>query len=297
MSGPLEWDGVVAQELVDDVERQVRDALSAGRLPDLRLVGFGEISPVIALDDPPIVLKRITGFRDIAEAEAYRSLFVEHLEALGAAGVTPLPSALCSPTGHALTVYCVQPLLDPADLATTILERDDPRAGAVLDRIVTTVTEVVGPRLGLDAQLSNWADCDGTLVFLDLTTPMMRDGAGRDRLDTRVLIRTMPAPLRWPVRRFMAADILGAYHDQRTTLLDLVGNLRKERLDTWVPRAAARIGDLTEHTMTVEEADRYYRSNARLWEIIQRLRQADRWVQRRVLRRTYPYFLPANTAR
>ena len=38
-------------------------------------------------------------------------------------------------------------------------------------------------------------------------------------------------------------------------------------------------------------------SNARLWEIMLRLRLADRWWQRRVRRRIYPFLLPGPTRR
>jgi len=42
---------------------------------------------------------------------------------------------------------------------------------------------------------------------------------------------------------------------------------------------------------------RYYRSDARLWELMLRLRRADRWWQRRIRRRTYPFLLPGHIER
>ncbi len=66
-------------------------------------------------------------------------------------------------------------------------------------RSSTTCSGVVDDRVGLDAQLSNWAvDADG-LWYFDITTPLLADASGRTRMDLRVLTATLPAALR-PVR-------------------------------------------------------------------------------------------------
>ena len=46
-----------------------------------------------------------------------------------------------------------------------------------------------------------------------------------------------------------------------------------------------------------EEVRRYYRSDARLWEALLRLRRLDRAWCRHVRRRTYPFLLPAKVER
>jgi hypothetical protein len=52
-----------------------------------------------------------------------------------------------------------------------------------------------------------------------------------------------------------------------------------------------------EAEITEDEVRRYYRSDARLWELMLRLRRADRWWQRRIRRRTYPFLLPGHIER
>ena len=47
----------------------------------------------------------------------------------------------------------------------------------------------------------------------------------------------------------------------------------------------------------VAEVQRWYRPDARMWELMLRLRRADRWWQQQVRRRTYPFLLPDATDR
>ena len=42
---------------------------------------------------------------------------------------------------------------------------------------------------------------------------------------------------------------------------------------------------------------RYYRSDAVMWEVLQRLRRADRWWQRTIRHRSYPFLLPGKVDR
>jgi hypothetical protein len=178
-----------------------------------------------------------------------------------------------------------------------VLRAADPDPGhpllaAVVDRVLGTVDASTG----LDAQVSNWALVDGTAQYLDVTTPILYGPRGLE-LDVELLIAAFPWAMRPPLRRFAAPPIAAAYCDPRTVLLDLAANLHKERLDGWVPAVLEAANPHLADPITAEEAARYYRSNARLWEVLLRLRQADRWWQRTVRRRAYPYLLPGPTER
>jgi hypothetical protein len=65
--------------------------------------------------------------------------------------------------------------------------------------------------------------------------------------------------------------------DPRTVLLDLAANLHKERLTDWVPAVLQAANRERSTPISTDKADRHYRANARLWEVMLRLRQADRW--------------------
>ncbi|MEZ5192381.1 MAG: DUF6206 family protein [Nocardioides sp.] len=166
-----------------------------------------------------------------------------------------------------------------------------------MDAVLDLTARVVGPELGLDAQLSNWAWAGGELGYFDVTTPMLNDAAGRTRLDLRLLSAPLPAPARPAVARFVAPGIVAAYHRPREVALDLVGNLVKERLEPVIDTALAAANARVAPAITRAEIDRWYRANARMWELLLRLRRADRWWQRRVRRRTYPFLLPGRIER
>ena len=49
--------------------------------------------------------------------------------------------------------------------------------------------------------------------------------------------------------------------------------------------------------ITLSEVRRYYRGDARTWAQLLRLRRADRFWQRKVRRRAYPFLLPGRIER
>ena len=99
------------------------------------------------------------------------------------------------------------------------------------------------------------------------------------------------------MRRFALGAILDKYYDVRGALLDLAGNLHKERLAQLLPDFLEAANRVVAPAITAGEADRYYRGDARMWGLLQRLRRADRWWQRTVRRRPYPFLLPGSIER
>ena len=126
---------------------------------------------------------------------------------------------------------------------------------------------------------------------------MLFDAQGRTELELDLFLAAYPWLLRAPIRRFVAPGVVSAYRDPRHVLLDLAGNLLKERLEPWLPAAVTAANRQLDRPISEDEARRYYRSDARLWEAMLRLRRADRWWQRRIRRRTYPFLLPGPVAR
>lgn len=267
------------------------DAIRRGTAEDLDVVGYGEISLVFGWDD--LVVKSLPAFRGTDELRAYEALLDEYLATLEERGVTPVPTAVRSVQhGPIVRAYVLQPTLPAEALGPRLLATDRTKGTELLERIVDAVTATVDAHVGLDAQVSNWALVENRLWFLDVTTPMLRDDRGVDRLDTRALVTSLPWILRAPVRRFVAPSILSPYHDRRQVVLDTAGNLHKEKLGGWIDRLLALANPHLERPLTPEEVSRFYRGNARMWEALQRARQADRWWQQRVRRRPYRFLIP-----
>lgn len=282
---------------LEELDDAVNHALATGDESALHVLGYGEINTVLAWPnaDGPYACKRLPIFDDDDRFEAYRAVFDDYMAALQAAGVTVHESHLVARRRDDGTVvaYCIQPVLAPETLGPRWLRAaDDERARTLLTRIVDHIHRTVRPTLGIDAQLSNWAVVDDELVYLDVTTPLLRDDQGRERLDTELFMASLPAIMRPFVRRFLLDGILDPYYSPRRAALDVTGNLHKEALAKHVPLLVEIANERLGIDLTVTEVDRYYRRDARMWSWLQRARRVDRVWQRHVRRRPYQYLLP-----
>ncbi len=305
-------------ELVDSIaalDVEVRRALETGDESGLDVIGYGEISLVVALEtsDGPRACKRLPPFSDRTTYSRYAEVFELYLSTLADAGVEVVDSCLvdlpspgpgdsadCPDGGgqsapSAVTAYCVQPRLDLETLGPLVA------AGAggesFLRQVVDTAADTITPRLGLDSQVSNWALVEGELVYLDVTTPMMRDANGDERADPDIFVGSLPWILRAPSRRFLLESILTTYYEPRSAMVDMLGNLVKEGLASIIPAGIAAANATCSPPITEGEVRSFYRRDARLWGLLQRVRRIDRGWQRHVRRRTYPYLLPGRIER
>ena len=287
--------------LSDDELRRLEDlveaALSSGDERGLPVLGYGEISLVLSWPpgDGRFACKRLPPFRSRERLDAYRATLDEYLEALGAAGVRVVETEMRAVELHDGTVagYVVQPMLPAEHLATTTLRRADPEAGhPLIEAVASAAAAAVGPHLGLDAQLANWTWDGDELTYFDVSTPLIWSPEGDSQLDLDLLADAYPAILRWPLRRFVAPGILDTYRDLRKVYLDLAGNLLKERLEGWLPTFLDSFNAHLDEPLTEDEVRRHYRSDARLWAALLRIRRLDRAWRRRVRRRPYPFLLP-----
>jgi hypothetical protein len=283
------------------VEDQLERAFRGEGEGALRVIGYGEISCVVALDGEhgPIALKRLPPFSDRARFEAYRACFDAYLAALASHGIEPVPSVLLGVArGGRIAAFVAQPRLEPTALVPAYLRAgDEARALEVFEAIAARVTATVGPGLGLDGQLSNWVWHEGAPRYLDVTTPLLRDASGAERLDTELFMISLPWALRPLVRRLLLGQILDKYYEPRGVLLDLLGNLLKEKLAHLVPALLPRAAAHASPPITDAEVRAYYAEDARMWALLQRLRRTDRAWQQRVRRRPYPFLLPARYER
>jgi hypothetical protein len=282
------------------LDRAVREAIRIGDAGSLPVVGFGEISLAVAWppERPTVVAKSLPPFDDPARYAAFVDLLDEYLATLETRGVLPLPTAVRARSdGRHRRAYVLQPRVPTASVGPELLRASDRDRGTeLLQRIVAAVLRVCDDVVGIDGQLSNWAVVGEELRYLDVSTPMLRDG-GRDRLDTALLAEMVPWVTRGAIRRFVAPELLSPYHDPRRVVLDAAGNLVRERLPGWIPPLLEVANPHLDRPLTVEEVRRFYRGNARTWSTIQALRRVDRGWQRHVRRREYPYLLPASYRR
>ena len=287
--------------MIDDralqgLEADVGRALERGDAAGLRVLGYGEISLVLGspADEPRWACKRLPPFPSTAAADRYTAVFGRYLDEIGRRGIHVIETEIgrvALPDGR-VALYCVQPVLPADSLATAIVARGGDAAAALLGDIVDATLAVVDERVGLDAQLSNWAVCDGRLTYFDVTTPMLAPPTDHRSSTPRCSSRRCPGCCAEECVASSSPGILNRYHDRRTVILDLAANLIKERLESWIPTVLEAAGDRLDPPLTVDEVRRDYRSDARTWKLLQAVRRADRSWQRTIRRRPYPFLLP-----
>jgi hypothetical protein len=282
---------------LDALEHDVVAALAAADPSRLTLLGEGEISLVLAGGrDGAWACKRLPPFVASDAADRYAATIGRYLEELDRRGIDVVETTVRRVTGAdgCVVLYCVQPVL-PADALAVAVARRDPELGrTLLERIVDLVLGSVDDRVGLDAQLSNWALIDGRTVYLDVTTPLLRDDAGATELDTDVFLASLPWLLRPVVRRFVVPGIVDRYHQPRVVVLDLAANLLREGLDPLVPVVVEASGGRIAPALHDDEIRRDRRLDAVTWGALQAVRRLDRTWQRRVRRRAYPFLIPSH---
>jgi hypothetical protein len=281
------------------VDAAVQAALTAGNVGHLPVIGFGEVTTVLAWPPhrPTHAVKRLPLFVDDAQLRHYVECVEEYLHALGALGVRVAPTTVerSGADDRGMRAFMVQPLAPASALLSSRLAMaDSDAAGRLLTELCHVIVRSVGPTLGLDAQVSNWVVTTDGVEYIDVSTPMLRDGEGRDRLDARLTTSVYPAVLRPVLRRWVVASVLADYHDPRTVLRDVGANLHREGLGRHVPTlcdlARGRGIELSER-----EVHDHFVSNARMWRLLAGLRRADAWWQRVIRRRPYPSLLPPRT--
>lgn len=287
----------VPDDAVRTLEEQVQRALARADGSDLDIIGYGEVTLVLRLSvgGAQYACKRLPYFRDEAALADYQRLLSDYIVRLSDAGVRVADTGMWHQRipGGAIVAYCVQPEL-PTDRVCSRLLRsaDEQWARDFAKRFIDIVDRTVTPTLGLDAQAANWIDINGDLVYVDVTTPLMRDRTGRELLDSRPFYASLPWLVRDSVRLATRKSIFDKFYSPRGVILDFLGNLHKEGLARLVAEFARSANERLVRPITPAEAAAYYRSDAATWETLQRLRRADRFWQRYVRHRTYPFLLP-----
>ncbi len=134
----------------------------------------------------------------------------------------------------------------------------------------TTSHDAVDDRVGIDAQVSNWALGGDGLLYLDVSTPFLRDAEGHDRFDCDTYLESIPAVFRGFARRFVIPGVVQTYHSTHSIVLNLAGHLTKEGLDDWIPLTLELARERLGVDLSAAAARRHYRNDVRLWGLIQR---------------------------
>jgi hypothetical protein len=277
------------------LDAEMTRAFATGDASRLEVLGYGEITTVVVCTSGgrQYACKRLPTFAAVQPAERYAALFDEYVTTLTTSGVRVVPSSLqrLARDDGTVVLYCVQPVLPARQLAARVIERsNDAQALRLFETVLDRILAAVSPRVGVDGQLSNWMVDGDDVLLLDVTTPMLKDAAGRDRLDTGLFLAAV-------FRRFVVHQVIDKYHDPRGVVLDLIANLIKEGQGPRIAPFVEIANRCLSPPLDDGEVHRYYQSDARVWTAWQAMRRCDRFVRTRLLGRPYPFLLPGRIER
>lgn len=290
---------------LDAVEARFQESFRAGRAVGLDVLGYGEITSVVAwptAGGSRVACRRLPEFPTEQARTAYREAFDEYLGELHERGIPLLPMTFHEYDGHAgrPVAYLLQAAMPVEKNASAVLHQMGEQAGRrLMEQVFGYSAQVVTePWLGFDAQLSNWSVSGEELLYLDVTPPFLRDrNTGLSKVDTGIFAASLPWFLRGPVQRWLAPSIMAEYFDLRILLINFLANLIKEDAERWIPAGIEIANKFVSPAVEPREVASYYRKDAVMWEVLQRLRRADRWWQLRIRRRSYPVLLPGRISR
>jgi len=192
-----------ARSDIEALERAVQKALADGDESGLRIIGYGEVSTVVEWMSrgKPFACKRLTPFRDDGAAVRASEVIDLYMAELREHGVDVADTQICRVAGSdgRVVVYCVQAILPSPSLGPNYLREKTPaEAAAAAQSILTLLRRSVTPRLAPDGQLSNWAFVDGRIVYLDVSSPFLRDDEGNELFDFAQQMQPCPRRYDFP---------------------------------------------------------------------------------------------------
>ncbi|MAT55000.1 MAG: hypothetical protein CMN32_11015 [Saprospirales bacterium] len=299
----------IDQDLIRKFEEQLDPQnIEASGIP-AKLVGFGEISSIIALQDlPGMVLKRMPMFPDVASAENYLNTYREYCSLLNAAGLK-LPAddtAIIKKSERLTVLYFAQQKFLPEQIGNKVLKSlEKAELEQFIERVIAAIYSVWRfnksqdkYQLAIDAQISNWAYVvdKNELYYIDTSTPLFKID-GIEQLDPELILTSAPSFGRAIIRKFFLADVMNRYYDEKSVNVDLVANLYKEKLANLVPLFIEKINERSSGKLTEEEVAAYYKEDNFIWALFLSLRKIDRWLHTYLYRKQYQFILPGKIER
>ncbi len=285
------------------------------------VLGYGEISTVVAFDDPAVsgeAFKRLPLFSSEKEARNYCDLYLEYNRLLQAAGVdTPESRGYVVKGKGRYVAYLGQRQLPAETIGNKIIQTCSAAESLTLLRKVLArmrglwLKNTDTLRLGLDSQISNWSlsgyrpgePLDGTvgLLYLDTSTPFIRKN-GTEQMNPLLFLQSAPPVIRPVLRKFFLQDVMDRFYNFRLTAIDLTANLYKEQKPELIPLWLEVINEenrelLENRPLTEKEVEKFYKEDKFIWQLFLAVRRANRFVNTKMLHQRYEFTLPGKIKR
>ncbi|MCK4847539.1 MAG: hypothetical protein KAT16_00780 [Candidatus Heimdallarchaeota archaeon] len=301
-----------------------------GTIP-VNILGYGEISLVFELkgSKEPIAYKRLPIFDNKKQVERHIQAYKLYHEILNKLKiiVPPEDTFWVEANDGTVVLYCAQQKINPLSIANRIIHQkiSTEEINLLVLLIMRKLSKIwlfnnrsSSLQVGIDGQISNWSvtEYDSTnpkiseedqLLYLDTSTPMFRVN-NLDAMEPILFLKSAPSFLRWALEAAFLDEVVDRYYDFRLVTIDLLANLFKEQRSELIPRLLKQINDfftddvseLEVRPITYKEVDTYYNGflgDRQIWVIFQAVRKMDRYLQTRMRRGTYNFYLPGNIDR
>ncbi len=309
-------------EFLQDFERNFDPSNIEQSPVPVTVLGYGEISTVVAFEDPEFVqqaFKRLPIFFSAEEAGSYCKLYLEYNRLLNNLEIDPPESNAYWVKGHEdrYVAYLSQERLEAGAIGNKLIHSRGREESLVLLRLVLEKMRKLWTanndtlRLGLDAQISNWAIKDydkaqkiteeSNLFFIDTSTPFIRK-EGKEQMNPLLFLKSAPPVMRPILRKFFLQEIMDRYYDFRLVAIDLVANLYKEQRPDLIADWLEAINNenleyLSGKQITEKEVEKYYKEDKFIWQLFLGVRRANRFINKSLLHRRYEFTLPGKIKR
>lgn len=297
----------------------------------IKILGFGEISLVFEIENDPsgeLAYKRLPLFESEQQVNRHIHAYEEYNRMLNEQVGLHVPDFATAwfwmdKSKHKICLYCVQEKLNPKSMGHSIIHHASEDDIAIMVLLIMRALKKIWrftrdhPELiiGIDGQISNWAvDEYGNadfkfsestkLSYVDTSTPMYRTN-GEEAMEPLLFLKSAPSFLRWVLKLFFLKEVVDRYYDWRLVTIDLIANFYKEQKVEFIPRILQVINnffsqeaaDFGIKAITQEEVSKYYEGDKKIWVIFQSFRRFDRWLQTKLFRRPYDFYLPPKIKR
>ncbi len=296
-----------------------------GKVP-IMILGYGEISLVFELvAEPNIAYKRLPIFDTKTQVQRHISAYKMYHKILERLGISvPLEDTVWFYSQKSnIVLYCAQEKIPTETIGNKIIHH---LSGEEVETLVLLVMRQMlkvwsfnqrskSLKVGLDGQISNWAVVgnnpqnpqvteEDQLIYLDTSTPMFRIN-NVDAMDPVLFLKSAPFFLRWLLKALFLEDVVGRYYDFRLVTIDLIANFFKEQLPNLIPGLIKVINDffsdeaekLDITPIAYKEIHDYYEEDKQIWVIFQNARLIDRYIQTKLFRKQYDFYLPGKIKR
>lgn len=315
-------------DMLKRLERSINTLNPEDGLIPIKILGFGEISLVFELVDDPenLAYKRIPIFDNEKQVKRHIWAYNEYNRILKKDIGLNLPDydvAWFKDDKNRIQFYCVQQKI-PADsvgnrVIHQIPEQDVYNLILLVMREMKKVWDFSKKNkkidVGLDGQISNFAvigydpnspkiDMNAELYYFDTSTPMFRVNRA-EAMEAVLFLKSAPSFLRWLLKALFLEETVGRYYEWRKVAIDLVANFYKEQRPELVPSLIRLVNkffleeasDFEIEPLNLEEIKDYYKSDASMWDIFQKVRKFDRFLKTQVFKKRYEFYLPQEIKR